>query len=431
MDPNIGDLLDADILVVGDKIEAVGHDLAVDNAVEVDCSGHVVIPGFVNSHHHTFQAPLRGYWADALSEDYFTQSRQGEKAFFHCFEPDDVYIGQYAGALEQLRAGITTFVDTSQCTETPEHTHAAVEGLKNAGARTVYAYSARAHGSPPPETYAFPHDIGDLRDQYFPGSDQLVTLALGTRVDRDLWRLAKAQDLDVYSHTNDEATGLLVEQLADEGLLDPRTTLIHCTGLAESTWRRIAEAGAAVSLSNFVEQTLCTGAPGLQPALTHGLRPSLSTDAVSLGPVDMFSQMRATYALQRSRLQESEIAGVDHGSSYLNTRDILELATIEGARAAHLDHLIGSITPGKQADLVLLDGRELNAAPINHAAGAIVMLMDTSNVASVYVAGRQVKAYGRLVDVDERQVVARLEKTIDGLLSRADSPNILLTTCRS
>ena len=432
MDPQIGDLIEGDVLIEGTKIAAVGPRLESD-APSLDCTGRVVIPGFVNSHHHMFQTALRGYWSDALSADYFTQSRQGERAVFHVYTPGDVYWGQYAGALEQINAGTTTVVDTSQCTETPEHTDAAIDGLMASGARVVYAYSAKAHGSAPHPTYAYPADITRLRDTYFAGNDQLVTLALGSAVDEANWRLARDLQVPIYSHVNDEAAGRQVERLAELGLAGPWNTYIHCTGLAESTWRVIAETGGKVSLSNLVEQTLCTGMPGMQHALDHGIAPSFSTDAVSLGPTDFFSQMRTSYALQRSRVQEREIIQGIQGAQrteMVNTRDILRMATIEGAKAAHLADRVGSLTPGKEADIVVLNPMMLNTAPLNHAAGAVVMFMDTSNVESVIVGGRVKKHLGRLLDVDMPAVVNALQRSIDGIMSRSGSPNILFDTCR-
>ena len=429
MDPAIGDFTTADVLIQGTKIRAVGVRLTAD-APALDCTGRIIVPGFVNSHHHMFQTALRGSWSDALSEDYFTQSRQGEKAVFHVYTPEDVYWGQYAGALEQVSAGTTTVVDTSQCTETPEHTDAAVDGLMASGVRAVYAYSPKAHGSKPHPSYAYPADISRLRDTYFTSDDQLVTLAMGSPVDEGNWRLARDLGLPVFSHVNNEAAGLRVEKMATLGLAGPWNTYIHCTGLAGSTWHVIAETGGRVSLSNLVEQTLCTGLPGMQHALDHGIQPSFSTDAVSLGPTDFFSQMRASYALQRSRLQERAIAGEAVKSEMVNTRDILRMATLEGAKAAHLEDRVGSLTPGKEADIVVLNPQILTTAPLNHAAGALVMFMDTSNVESVIIGGRVLKHAGRLVDVDVAAIVGALQRSADGIMARSGYPNVLFTSCR-
>ncbi|MFI6676717.1 amidohydrolase family protein [Kribbella sp. NPDC050470] len=429
MDPAVGDFAPGDVLIEGTRIKAVGPRIDLD-APAMDCTGRIVMPGFVNSHHHMFQTALRGYWSDALAVDYFTQSRQGENAIFHHYSPGDVYWGQYAGALEQLNAGTTTVVDTSQCTYTPEHTDAAVEALRESGLRCVYAYSATSGSAVPHPQSRHPLDVSRLRQAVFGSDDQLVTLALGTPVNRANWQLARELDLPIFSHVNDEAAGLQVEELARQGLAGPWNTYIHCTGLASSTWQVIAATDGKASLSNLVEQTLCTGMPGMQAALDHGVQPSFSTDAVSLGPTDFFTQMRAAYALQRSRLQEKAVRGtVD--SRRISTRDVLRMATIEGARAAHLDHRVGSLTPGKEADVIVLNGGLINAAPVNQATGAVVMMMDTSNVESVLIGGRPVKQDGRLLDVDVPAVVRAVEASAEGLIARSGYPDLLLGSCRN
>lgn len=430
MDPDVGDFANADVLVEGSKIRAVGPHLQTD-APTLDCTGRIIVPGFVNSHHHTFQTALRGYWADALASDYFTQSREGETAVFHVYEPEDVYWGQYAGALEQLNAGTTTLVDTSQCTDTPAHTDAAIDGLTASGLRSVFAYSPRARGSSPSPEYGFPSDVHRLRAKYFSSPGQLVTPAIGSPVDADTWRMARELDLSLFTHVNDAAAGRQVEELSSYGLVGPWNTFIHCTGLAQTTWDTIADTGAKVSLSNLVEQTLSTGMPGLQEALDRDVRPSFSTDAVSLGPADFFSQMRTAFALQRSRLQESALRGEAPIGTAVTPREILQMATIEGARAAHMEDKVGSLTPGKEADILVLNAQSLNAAPVHDVAGSIVLLMDTSNVETVVVGGRIVKQSGELVGVDVGAVVSALQRSADGLLTRSASKNVRFTSCRA
>jgi len=142
--------------------------------------------------------------------------------------------GASTRALEQINAGTTTVVDTSQCTETPEHTDAAVEGLMAAGVRSVYAFSPKAHGSKPHPSYAHPADITRLRDTYFASDDQLVTLAMGSPVDETIWRLARHLGIPIFSHVNQDAAGLQLEKLSKLGLAGPWNTYIHCTGLAPS-----------------------------------------------------------------------------------------------------------------------------------------------------------------------------------------------------
>ena len=430
MDPSVGDLTSGDVLIDDGVIVEVGPGLPAAGAEVIDCDGKIVLPGFVNSHHHMFQTALRNYWSDALDMDYFLQSRTGEAALFHQYAPADVYWGELGGALENLAAGTTTVVDTSQCSYTPEHTDAALDGIRRSGIRAVFSYSPVFGDHEVDPRYSHPSDIRRLLDEGV--NSAMIRMALGYHVDEDLFRLAGDLGLPVFAHVNDASFGRLLEELEEDGLLGTHLTYIHCLGLDPSSWRAIARTGGRVSASCIAEQTLAMGPPALDDAVDHGVSVGFGTDAVSIGPVDLFSQMRAAYAWHRGgRVGAASIHGTDGGAGgkLLSSRDILEMATIGGARAAQVDDLVGSLTPGKRADVLVLDGQALNAGPVLHAPGA-VLNMDTSNVETVLVDGRTVKADGRLVDVDVRQVVDRLAESAEGLMARAGARSIVLTSCR-
>lgn len=430
MDPGVGDFERGDVLIDGGVIVEVGSSLPDADAEVIDCEGKIVLPGFVNSHHHMFQTALRNYWSDGLDMDYFLQSRTGEAALFHQYAPADVYWGELGGALENLAAGTTTVVDTSQCSYTPEHTDAALDGIRRSGIRAVFSYSPVFGDHEVDPRYSHPEDIRRLVDQG--AGAGLIRLALGYHVDEDLFRLAKDVGLPVFAHVNDVSFGQMLEELEGDGLLGAHLTYIHCLGLDTSAWQTIARTGGRVSVSCIAEQTLAMGPPALRDALDHGVPVGFGTDAVSIGPVDFFSQMRAAYALHRggrAAVPASPASAAGPGGKMLSTRDVLEMATIGGARAAQVDDLVGSLTPGKRADILVLNGRALNAGPVLHASGAVVN-MDTSNVETVLVDGRTVKSAGRLVDVDVHQVLDRLAESAEGLLARAGARSIVLTSCR-
>ncbi|MEV8443291.1 amidohydrolase family protein [Actinosynnema sp. NPDC051121] len=425
MDPNVGDFDRGDVLIEDGVIVAVGRELPAGDAEVLDCTGKIVLPGFVNTHHHMFQTALRSYWADALDIDYFLQSRAGDEALFHRYAPEDVYWGEFGGALENLAAGTTTVVDTSQCSYTPEHTDAALDGIRRSGIRSVFGFSPVFGDHEPDPSYAHPDDIRRLVTAGT--GSETVRLALGYHVDEDLFRLAREVDLPVFAHVNDVNWGRVLEGFEADGLLGPDITYIHCLGLAESSWRSIERTGGKVSVSCIAEQTLAMGRPALQAALDHRLPVGFGTDAVSIAPVDFFSQMRAAYILQRGGI---DMATGSPDVEPVSTRDVLHMATLGGARAAHLDHLVGSLTPGKRADVVVLNARALNAGPLLHAPGA-VLHMDTGNVETVLVDGRIVKAGGRLVGVDVDGVLAELTRSAEGLLRRSGARSTLFTSCRA
>jgi 5-methylthioadenosine/S-adenosylhomocysteine deaminase len=425
MDPAIGDLDRGDVLVKDGAIVQVGRDLNVEAEI-IDCSGKVVLPGFVNSHQHLFQTALRSYWADALEIDYFTQSRTGSNAIFHHYTPDDVYWGYYVGALENLAAGTTMIVDTSQCSYTPEHTDGALDALRRCGIRGVLSLCPATGDFEPAPSYNYPGDIHRLIRSGLHGGR--IELALGYIVDEEVFRLGRELGLSVFAHVNGPWFGQALEALDSTGLLGPWNTYIHCNGLNDSTWQVIEHTDGKVSVSCHVEQSLGMGVPALQTAIDRGVPVGFGADAVSLGPVDFFSQMRAAHTTQRiGLLQAGRLASGEGAGS---TRDILQMATLGGAQAAHVDHLVGSLTPGKRADIVVLNARTLNAAPLTHATGAVVQLMDTSNVATVIVDGQIMKRDGHLVGVDVAEAIEQLSRSAEGLLRRSNYPDILLTSCR-
>lgn len=430
MDPAIGDFERGDVLIAGRKIAAVGPNLSSGGAEIVDARNRIVLPGFVNTHAHMFQTNLRGYWSDALIGEYLTQSRAAATAVFHQYTPEDVYLGSLAGALCYVNEGITTGVDTSQSSYTPEHTDASVAAFRDSGLRTVFAYTGTSGGNIPSPRYAYPQDLRRLKTQYFSSSDQLVTLALGANINLPLWALARELGVPIISHAG---TGPAVEaQLAAAhaaGAVKSDITYIHCLGYTDATWRIIKETGGKPSLTVYTDATLGQGYVALQRALDFGLPPSFGTDADSFGPSDLFTQMRAAYATQRGRIAERSVAGETNLPRYVNTKEILQMATIGGAQGAHLAHKVGSLTPGKEADIVLLSTDVLNASPLHHAAGAVVNFMDTSNVDSVFIAGKLVKWKGRLVGVDLNSILRRLTASGEALLKRAGNPRIVTGTC--
>ncbi|HZN79788.1 MAG TPA: amidohydrolase family protein [Mycobacterium sp.] len=429
MDDDIGDFARGDVLIEDGVISRIGVDLTADAHV-LDCTDKIVLPGFVNSHLHMFQTALRGYWSDALADDYFAQSRTGRDAIFHHYTPEDVYWSEFVGALQNLSAGTTTVVDTSQCSYTPAHTDAALDAIRRSGIRCVFSLTpVMGHDAAP--TYNYPNDIRRLAETTGPAdTGARVSLALGYLADATDFRVARELDLPVFAHINNEWFGRALEELEGEGLLGPRNTYIHCLGLQDSTWQAIARTGGKVSLSCFVEHALGMGAPAIQSAIDYNIPAGLSTDGASLGPVDMFSQMRAAFQSQRNVIHESARKDPPENAKPVTTRDILRMATLRGAQAAHLDHLIGSLTPGKIADIIVLNARTLNTVPMSHATGAVVHHMDTSNIDTVIVGGEIVKSHGRLHHVDVDAALTELTRTAENLVRRSRYPDILLTSCR-
>ena len=181
--------------------------------------------------------------------------------------------------------------------------------------------------------------------------------------------------------------------MGEAGLLGPDTTYIHCTTLNDTEIQMIVDTGGTVSLASPVEMMMGHGMPPIQKFLDRGLRPSLSIDVETNVPADMFNQMRSVIGLQRALAAAS-------GKAPVSAREVLEYATVEGARANGLESKVGTLTPGKQADVIMLRTDRVNVTPLNDPATAVVAGMDTSNVDTVLIAGHVMKRHGELMHVD-------------------------------
>jgi 5-methylthioadenosine/S-adenosylhomocysteine deaminase len=151
------------------------------------------------------------------------------------------------------------------------------------------------------------------------------------------------------------------------------------------------------------------GIPPIQKAIDTGIRPSLSVDVETSVPNDFFSQMRTVFSLQKREVWERRHAGDKDPPAFLTVREVLEFATIQGARANGLDRKIGTLTPGKEADIILLRTDRLNVMPMNNAVGAVVSNMGPQNVDTVLIAGKVMKRNGQMLGLD----FARLERLGD------------------
>ena len=428
LDPATGDFEQGDVLIEGKKILAVGANLAdaAHNAVVVDAAGMIVMPGFVDTHHHQYETVLRSILADGLlgpggeSPNYMA-TIQG--VFTPAYLPEDAHISELVASLNQINAGVTTTVDTSQVSLSPAHTDACIAGLRESGRRAVFAYAA---GSGPGSK--FPQDIVRLRKQYFSSDDQLLTLALNAQPDEAQWELARSVGAPIVSHIMGSGFGDL-SGVGKAGLMGPDNEYIHCTGLSEDIWKRIADTGGKVSLAPAIEMQMRHGMPPLQTALDHGIKPSLSVDVECNMAADMFSIMRTAFTLQRALVNERVLAGAKNAPKLLTCRETIELATIEGARVAHLDSRIGTLTPGKEADIIMLATERINVFPLNNAPGAVVTLMDSGNVESVFIAGKVMKWRGKLVGVDLERIRRETVKSRDGLLARVNYKRNLFGSC--
>lgn len=432
MDRTLGDFDAADVLIEGSRITAVGRNLPATDAKIIPASNMIVMPGFIDTHRHMWQGQLRN--CSAHGTEYLTyRDKCGP-----IYRPEDAYIGDTVSIWSALDAGLTTVLDWSHIQNTPAHTDAVIQALQDSGMRAVFAYGWPMPGSVPwweSKTTKFPFDIRRIRKQYFASEDQLLTLAMGVTSQnttrsplvhnpeqiRQEWAIAREVGARISIHIRG---GGSIEPLAKVIHLAPDTTYVHCTGFSEDDFKVIADSGGTISLCPALDTLQARGVPRYREAMAAGLRPSLSADEEMDAPNDMFSQMRLALTQQRSASGVHE--GKD-GSNLLAARDVLEFATIEGAKANGLESITGSLSPGKQADIVLLRKDRINVAPVNNAVGAIVLGMDTGNVDSVFVAGKAKKSGGQLIGVDLKKVLDQAARSREYLLSKAGIPDDITT----
>jgi 5-methylthioadenosine/S-adenosylhomocysteine deaminase len=431
LDPKIGDLR-GDILVEGSRIVAVAPSIPADDAEIIPAERMIALPGFVDSHRHTWQSLLRGAAIDWTLAQYFSGIRG---VMGRLYTSDDMYVANHLGALEALDAGITTLYDWSHNNNTPDHADEAVRGLKDAGLRAVFGYgNANDEWIPPstlPTNFSY---VERVRRSHFSSDDQLVTMAFAARgpqfttldITADEFRRARDLGLRITVHVGDGLWGNTrpVLQLASRGLLGDDITYVHCNTLTDEDFRLIGDSGATASISPEVELQMGHGFLATLKLIDVGVRPSISIDIVTSIAGDMFGAMRMLLAGTRAVVNDEALRLrriVD--PLPLMSRDVLEFATIQGARACGLEALIGSLTPGKEADIVLLDTDSLNLMPLNNPHGVVVECAHAGNVDTVMVAGKIVKRDKCLLDVDLQHMRARVDAARDGLFRRANVPS--------
>jgi 5-methylthioadenosine/S-adenosylhomocysteine deaminase len=419
IDPSIGDFGNGDVLIEGDKIVQVGPGLSAGEAEVIDASGMIVIPGFVDTHRHIWEGILRNIGTDIPLEGRVSYISFVLRTLAPAYRPEDVYAGNMVSAMGAIDAGVTTLLDWSHIQTSPAHTEAGIQALKDSGLRAVFAYGFPWWGKWEERQ---PSWFVRAANEHFASTDQLLTLALAApgpeftdfEVARDHWKLARESGARITVHVGVGTYGLdkKVQRFGDAGLLGPDTTYIHCTSLNDTEIQMIVDTGGTVTLAFPVEMMMGHGMPPVQKFLDRGLPPSLSVDVETNVPSDMFTQMRSALALQRAIASAA-------GKTAVGARDVLAWATREGAKANGLDAKVGTLTPGKQADIVLLRTDRLNVTPLNDPYTAIVMGMDTGNVDSVLINGRLMKHNRELLHVDWSAVKRMVDESRTFVLQKS------------
>ena len=425
-DDALGDFI-GDVLIDDGKIVEVGSSLDATGATVIDGTDRAVLPGFVDTHRHTWQGAIRQV---GTGWDFPKYRQHIQVTWGPQFAPDDVYIGNLVGALGALDAGITTLRDESHIQNSPEHTDAAITALRDSGIRGVFAF-----GWPSIDSNKWmlrgeathPEDIRRVRSEVLADDDALVTLQAMLRgpelstLEVTTQDLAMARELGIRSsmHVGNGPWGPQfrgIGSLGDAGLLGEDLLFIHCCTSDDEELKMLADSGGHASVSAAVEAVLPgLGAPATGRLLANGIRPSLSIDTEASVAGDMFNVMRAALSAQNVGIS-IDPATYDTLPAF-TPADLLAMATIEGARASGLDHKTGSITPGKDADLIVLRLDDANLLPANDIAASIVGAGHPGNIDTVLVAGQVRKYQGRLVGLVLGAIRRRAEASRDRLFA--------------
>jgi 5-methylthioadenosine/S-adenosylhomocysteine deaminase len=413
MDPQVPNLSTGDVLVDGGRIAAVGKNLHADGAEVIDASGSIVMPGFIDAHHHMWLGVMRRMMPDV--DDLFAYiDVVAEKLGAH-YRPLDMYLSTKLTAVASLDAGVTTIVDACHSSRSPGHTDAALDALEDSGIRALHMVGAAMDKKA--STAHLPADLKRLADIWNHG-DGRVRVGLFGQLNLDWWKVARGLDMHILTEFIGDLAKLGPE-FAKPGVLGPHNIFNHCTRVPQETWKMFADAGVNITVNprsdalfGFDDETFA-----YQQAIDHGLTPALGIDLDTAFGSDLFGEMHALFGQQRSAMRYRRFRGEEKVPAPISVEAVLKAATINGARAAGLESEVGTLTPGKQADIVTIRTNGVAVFPVTNAIGTIVQAVERSDVDTVMVAGEIRKRAGKLVDVDVAKLTAEVTASRDYLLA--------------
>jgi 5-methylthioadenosine/S-adenosylhomocysteine deaminase len=415
MDSELGDLPCGDVHVRDGEVIAVGTKLAARGAANIDARGMIALPGLVDTHWHMWSTQLRGLSGDAAEGGYFLT----KTAFGKVYQPEDMYRGVRLAAAEALHSGITTVHDWCHNIRGPEYADADLRALAESGIRARFSYGY-SEDLPLDQSMDFADLPRVQREWFVPAGDGLLTLGAALRgvicapeVYRQEWKTARALGLPISVHADASRKRLpwhQIETMFAEGMLGKDVQVVHANNATRTAIDILAETGTSASLSPLTEMRIGFGYPPTAALLAAGVRVSLSVDAVMLsGNADMFAIMKAVQNVETARA-EDEFA--------FPARRALELATIAGAAALGIADRVGSLAPGKRADMILVSTGDANTAPMTDPASLLVEAAEPANVDTVIVDGRILKRRGKLTTLDVEEAVREANESLKELRER-------------
>jgi len=414
LEGNAPPLENHDLLIEDSRIAAIGTGLPADGCEVLDAAGMIVMPGFVNSHIHTWQTGLRGLATDWTSMNYFRAMHAGLANFFSA---DDIRIANQLGAINQLNNGVTTMIDWHHNNRTPEYSDAAIDGLEDAGVRAVFLHGS-AKPDPKPGQKHFSEipmstsEVERLRKGRLSNDDALVTMGLailGPQMSvEDVvlqdFRLAKDHDLVVSIHHSGAKmpapNGYV--KAAEAGLIDARVNIVHANEMTDADLDLLLDKGASFTVTAEIEMQIAYGDMVSGRLIERGVPFSIGTDIESAYAPDMLACARFSLQAERhlTNMRIMAKTGERPHPQPISVRDALHWSIGEGARAFRLDDRTGALAPGKAADIIMVRANDINLSGAFDPFNAVIGFAHPGNIDTVMVAGKVHKRGGKMLRTD-------------------------------
>lgn len=392
-DSNIPDLISGDVLIRDGRIEAVGKHLPIDDTTEtVDAAGTVIFPGLIDAHQHLWEGPYLLQQPNMHMNGYFSEFVSGAAG---AVTAEGLHYTVSAALKASVTAGTTTTFDWCHVTNSPEHADASLAAAVESPSRYVFGYG-------PPVALGYynnprghPADMERLANSWRAAPDRgrlsgRVSIAAALRgpdlskpdtVRSDIDR-ARSAGLRISMHVSTQRAGPGgVTALHRAGLLGPDLQFVHLTDATADELAMIADSDGRVVVPPIAELSMGAGFPPLRRMADAGVPVALAVDSVLGSPPDMFTQMRAAAGLLRAGGWQGGCPPTQSCAS-----EVLASATINGARACWLDDVIGSLTPGKWADLVVFRPSR-PVSTLDEAFAQVVWMGHPSRLESVLIGG--------------------------------------------
>lgn len=421
LDAKVPNLATGDVLVEGDRIVAVGPALPADGAQVIDAAGHIVMPGLVDAHHHMWLGAMRRMLPNV--DDLFAYIDVVAQQLGAHYRPLDMYLSTRLTAAASLDAGITTVIDACHSSRSPEHTDAALDALAETGIRALHMV-----GPAMDKGASSAHLPGDLRRLAHKWNTEgsRVRVGLFGQLNLPWWQAARELDMRILTEFIGDLAKLSPE-FAQPGVLGPHNIFNHCTRVPRETWKLLADAGVNITINprsdalfGFDDDTFA-----YQQAVDHGLAPALGIDLDTAFGSDMFGEMHALFGQQRSAMRYRRFRGEAGAPAPISVEAVLRAATVNGACAAGLEDQAGTLTPGKQADIIMVRTQGVAVFPVSNAIGTIVQAVERADVDTVMVAGQLRKRAGRLLGIDLARLNAEVTASRDYLIEASGYRNAL------